>query len=730
MNKTFNINLGSYPFAIDEDAYEYIQNYLDTIRRHFSASDGCEEILYDIEVRMAELFQEHLKGRAIISMKEIDEVIMIMGKPEDFGAEPMAESHQSSTRGKKSDTKIKPGKRLFRDPDDKKLAGVCSGISAYLGIEDPLWVRLIFAILLFTGTGVITYIILWALVPEASNAGDKLAMRGEPATIHNIAKVVEEELTDLGDKLNEWSKDLGSKKKSDDVNQGFQAKSILAEGVNMIGKVASNIIPVIRQIFKPIVIVSAIVLLSVLGISWAASFVGLSFAAPVMFSMGPDSTFLSYLGIGSLFFTIGLPILGIMLFVARLGFGYRIHKNIKTGFWTVWFLSLFSSMFAGMSTIKDYSSRHEFNTMTDYNIESQDIHIAMPEENLDHTFGIHMDKFFVEKGDQWAVRDVTLKVEKSKDALVHVERFVSARGSDLSEAQQNSLYVGNDLTVNGNEISISKFLTIPRKNKYRNQSVDYVIYVPEGKNVSFDNNVKERMRESSLFSWDQIYTDMKDLKWTVKGNSVFSGEWNNLMHHKKEIAAGSYSKVIIEKGFDVIITKAEKANVNIEGHKDVVDKIYFKNLEGTLTLNTDNDEDVDGVVITIQTPSLELIHLDGVRTAKIEGFSQDNLKLISKGEFNGSDETSISFFGNIKNMDISLDGDQKLTMTGQGENLEIQLDNGASINGDKYQVKTATWLGFGSENSSLHVTETLSCDDPDANHLKLIGNPKKVKIQK
>ena len=70
MNKTFNINLGGYPFAIDEDAYEYIQNYLNTIRRHFSASDGCDEIIYDIEVRMAELFQEHLNGRSIISMKE------------------------------------------------------------------------------------------------------------------------------------------------------------------------------------------------------------------------------------------------------------------------------------------------------------------------------------------------------------------------------------------------------------------------------------------------------------------------------------------------------------------------------------------------------------------------------------------------------------------------------------------------------------------------------------
>ncbi len=214
MNKTFNINLGSYPFAIDEDAYNYIQNYLDTIRRHFSTSDGCDEILYDIEVRMAELFDEHLKGRAIISMKEVDEVIMIMGKPEDFGAEPMSEQHSySSARGRKSDSKINTGKRLFRDPDDKKVAGVCSGIAAYFGIEDPLWIRLVFAMLLFTGMGAVTYIVLWALVPEAKSSSDKLAMRGEPATIENIAKVVETELSELGDKISEWSKDLGSKKK-------------------------------------------------------------------------------------------------------------------------------------------------------------------------------------------------------------------------------------------------------------------------------------------------------------------------------------------------------------------------------------------------------------------------------------------------------------------------------------------------------------------------------------
>ncbi|MBC7885229.1 MAG: PspC domain-containing protein, partial [Saprospiraceae bacterium] len=386
MNKTFNINLGSYPFAIDEDAYNYIQNYLGTIRNHFSSSDGCDEILYDIEVRMAELFQEHLKGRAIISMKEIDEVIMIMGKPEDFGAEPMSETSYSSTRNRKSDTKINAGKRMFRDPDDQKLAGVCSGIAAYFGIEDPLWIRLIFAILFFTGAGVITYIILWAIVPQASSASDKLAMRGEPATIQNIAKVVEDEMSELGDKINEWSKDLGSKKKSD-VNQGFSVKSFLAKAVNVFGLVVSGIIPMIRKVFKPFFLLIAILLLSVLGITWAASFVGITYASSAIAFMGPDSDTLSYLGIGSLLFTAGLPILGLMLMISRLVFNYKIHKNVRTGMWTVWFLSLFTTLFAGMSTIREYSTSHNYTTSTDYNINGNEIKIMMPEENLDHSFG-------------------------------------------------------------------------------------------------------------------------------------------------------------------------------------------------------------------------------------------------------------------------------------------------------------------------------------------------------
>jgi len=728
MNKTFNINLGGYPFAIDEDAYEYIQNYLGTIRKHFSTSDGCEEIIYDIEVRMAELFQEHLKGRAIISMKEIDEVIMIMGKPEDFGAEPMDDHFKSSIKGKMATSNLGTGKRLFRDPDDKKVAGVCAGIAAYFGIEDPLWVRLIFVLLLFTGTGVITYIVLWALVPEASNSGDKLAMRGEPATIENIAKLVEEELTGLGDKINEWSKDLGSKKKSDDITNGFSAKSVLSTGVNIFGSVVGGFIPTLRKVFKPLVVVAAIVLLSLLGISWAASFIGLTLASPLMFAMGPASSLIGYMGIASSFFTVGLPLLGIMLYIARLAFGYKVHKNVKTGFWIVWFLSIFVTSFAAVSTIKEYTSHFENKEVYNYNINAKDIKIVMPEENVDHSFGIHLGEFITEIDDNWAFRDVSFSIEKSKDNQVHIEKIVSSRGKNTDIAQKNAQIANNEIIVNDNEIRISKYITFPKSAKYRNQSIDYIIYIPEGKTVTFDENSKERMRESSIFTWDQIYQNSENLQWTMKANGLFSEIWDDTHHHIKNINTNNYSKIIIQKGFNVNITKSETSSITFEGNKQIIERIKYKNLDGTLDITPDSNDDPEGITINIKIPTLELIHFDGIKAANIEGFSQENLKLVSIGTYYGHNNTEINFWGNIKNMEILMDGAQSLNMTGSGDLLNLFIENGAQIIADKYIVKQAIWNRGSVNGSSLHVIDKFSAKEPEMMQIKLIGSPKIVKI--
>lgn len=215
MNKVFYINLGGYPLSIDEDAYEYLDSYIQKLEKHFQHSEGREEIISDIETRIAEICQEQLKGRQIVNIRDIKYATEMMGAPEEFESESTSEGRASNEGQKQgtSDFKIKPGKRLFRDPDNQIIGGVCSGISVYFGIDDPIWVRILFVALFFAGFGIIAYIVLWAIMPEAKTSADRLAMKGEPINIDSIAKKVEEQIDELSDRLNDLGKSWNSKKK-------------------------------------------------------------------------------------------------------------------------------------------------------------------------------------------------------------------------------------------------------------------------------------------------------------------------------------------------------------------------------------------------------------------------------------------------------------------------------------------------------------------------------------
>ena len=120
MNKVLNINLGGYPFTIDLDAFAMLEDYLQTIEHHFHDSEGCDEIIADIENRMAELFNEELGKRGIVGEKDVQRAIAIMGTPEDFGAEPM-EAGPKKSKNRRSESNnsdgFKFGKKLFRDPE-------------------------------------------------------------------------------------------------------------------------------------------------------------------------------------------------------------------------------------------------------------------------------------------------------------------------------------------------------------------------------------------------------------------------------------------------------------------------------------------------------------------------------------------------------------------------------------------------------------------------------------
>jgi phage shock protein PspC (stress-responsive transcriptional regulator) len=728
MNKTFNINLGGYPFAIDEDAFDYVQEYLSRIRNHFATSDGCEEILYDIEVRMAELFQEHLKGKAIISMKEIDEVIMIMGKPEDFGAEPMTDSYIPSPRTKSS-SRINTGKRLFRDPDDKKLGGVCAGIAAYFGIEDPLWIRIIFVLVtVFSGGFLFTlYILLWALVPEAISAGDKLAMRGEPTTINNIAKVVEDEMNELSSKISEWGNEIGSKKKRGGDEARFFAKDALSHGVNALGILVSNIIPIIKNVLRPMVKGIAMIILSGLALIWGASFVGITMGANEIMAFGPQSNFLNKLGFGSLYFSTGIPILGAILLVVRMIFGYRTHKNFRTGMAIAWSLAWCVTIYVASYTIKDFRTQQEKKSLSFHTINQDLIKISMPEESLDKTFGIHLGDFFVENDQKLSIRDVKFSIEKSKDQLVHIEKIVSSRGADVSTALANIGMVQNEPKVIDNQITFSKYFSIPKGARFRDQEVDYVIYIPEGKEFTFDENTREYINPTENLGWDKIWTEDANMTWMMTKDGLFSSDYEDKINHVKKVDMQSFNKLFLNKGFNVVIQKADTPSFTLKGEKDLIEMIEYKDVSGILSITSKENQDFSDVNIIIETNDLNTIHLENAKEVSIIGFDQDKMTLVSKTD---TYDTELNFTGNIKDFDVSLDGQQNTSFMGNGEVMSLKLMSGAALKAEKFITKSVNIFGDINHETRLNVSETLKCEDPENLSLSIIGKPKILKLEK
>ena len=201
MKKTFTINISGIIFHIDEDAYEKLNKYLRTIKRHFSGTDGADEIINDIEMRIAEILQGKLsEKKEVINFTDVEEVISIMGEPSEF--DDTEEEKGESGAPRESET-YRYQKRLYRDPENKILGGVSSGLGAYFNI-DPVWIRLLFVLLtVFSGIGILIYIVMWIVVPVASSTAERLEMRGEPVNISNIEKSIREEVDHLKSKLND-----------------------------------------------------------------------------------------------------------------------------------------------------------------------------------------------------------------------------------------------------------------------------------------------------------------------------------------------------------------------------------------------------------------------------------------------------------------------------------------------------------------------------------------------
>jgi phage shock protein PspC (stress-responsive transcriptional regulator) len=190
MKITLSVNLGGYSFNIDEDAFAELKRYLKNLELHFAGEESSSEILSDIETRMAELFRTKMTGfKQVITIEDVRETMSVLGTPEDI----------SDNEGKSAKDKFStPGHhRMYRDPDHRIIGGVCAGMGAYWDI-DPVILRIIFVVLVLAGgMGLLIYLILYVVLPEAKTTAQKIEMKGEPVNIHNIKESVKQEFENV-----------------------------------------------------------------------------------------------------------------------------------------------------------------------------------------------------------------------------------------------------------------------------------------------------------------------------------------------------------------------------------------------------------------------------------------------------------------------------------------------------------------------------------------------------
>ena len=184
MKKTLTINLNGIVFNIDDDAYETLSAYLNELEKHF-ADDEREEIIKDIEDRIAELFTERMHGRNVVDASDVASVIETMGQPSQFDDEA-AEPNAGATASKSSQRKFR---KFYRDGDDRLIGGVAAGLAAYIGWDTTLVRILLLLLLLFSaGWTLLFYILLWIIVPEAKTTAQRLEMQGIEPNLENIKK--------------------------------------------------------------------------------------------------------------------------------------------------------------------------------------------------------------------------------------------------------------------------------------------------------------------------------------------------------------------------------------------------------------------------------------------------------------------------------------------------------------------------------------------------------------
>jgi phage shock protein PspC (stress-responsive transcriptional regulator) len=588
MKQVININFQGRVVPIEVTAFDTLKAYTDSLRNYFANEEGRDEIINDIESRIAELFQERLKaGSTCITDSDVEAIVKSIGRPADFdeaaggsaaAADETQNSSQNSNTQQQASTGPTTGKRLYRDENNKVLGGVCAGLANYFGI-DPVVIRIIFVVLLFAGGigflpyiifwiavpstasteigssrkkffrdpddkivagvcsgignyfginawiprvlfllpfisvafrwgnwgfydfpsflnfsispgSVIIYIILWLVVPEATTTTEKLEMKGEKVDMNSIKNSVMEEMKGVGQRVGKAGAEMGSFATEKGREMGAELGKVAKKGGTSLG----DIIAFIAKGFAYFVV-------AMVGLGLVAGLFALG-----IFSIGifPAKDYLlrdgwqNVYAWGTLLFFIAVPIIGIITWVIRRIAKIKHNsKLVRWSFASLWVLGWIC--FIGLLT----SVARDFRSSSDDSNNPPEVYLSNPKVNkLELTTDMmpykpyrrnqlfRMEPFDrLADGDTMYVRNVSVFIEKSTSDSFRVTIGKFANGSTRVQANEIAEQIPYNIEQKDTVLLLPKGIPVSRTNKFRNQNIALVVYVPVGKKIKIDRNV-------------------------------------------------------------------------------------------------------------------------------------------------------------------------------------------------------------------------------------------------
>ena len=520
MNKTISINIAGFVFNIEEQAYELLEKYLASIKKNFKHEPDCEEIMQDIEARIAELFHERISEiKEVITEQDVMEIKSIMGQPEDFISEE-TEDNFNQDKKEEDDAEFveaedvgaegsyrgpRRQKRLYRDEKNGTIGGVCEGLGWFFGI-DPVLIRGGFiALTILGGSGVLLYIILWIVIPEAKTTAEILEMQGQPVNLGNI----KDHFKGMKAKVDKNTGHVKSKIKQT-VHTGRHAGSRFAQGLVKLFGLGLMISGIIALFLLIILLFGDVGLLPLVGSEQIEDF-------PTMLSIiYPDGR--STLVFACIMIVSLLPILGFIFAGTKLLFDIQTKfKKITIVSVIIFALGITGLSLTGVELGMSFRNHVEIDQAISLDNDSTDLLLIDVAQD-----DIFSD--YIEYQQVWNYTELVkvkeqkiylgypeLRVIQSKDSgNFDITLYRESNGLHHKTAIEKAERINYKLTSTGNQLTLAPYFYFDQSDKMRNQRIEVEIHVPVGKKVKFGENI------------DRILVDIVDHKYGHRDQHSFA----------------------------------------------------------------------------------------------------------------------------------------------------------------------------------------------------------------